>query len=150
MKELEEITKFKKNAECVRQKLIDFSATRNTVSYQDLSNIAALGLDMRKRGDVKKISDLLCWISSYELKRNRPLLSAIVVKSKKKMRGDGFFELCIIKEEELKEFLKCGVLSPKIDQKERFSKARIRDCHNFWRKKSNLHLRFGDNCMENL
>ncbi|MFV0332275.1 MAG: hypothetical protein ACK5KL_20990 [Dysgonomonas sp.] len=138
MKNSKEIIQLDPKEKEVRQKLIDFAAAKRTIAYQalsniaDLRNIAGLRLKMKEKDDLEKISKILDRISMFELQEKRPMLSAIVVKANQNIQGDGFFKLCNDNEEDLKKLLKCEVLSPSINQRLKFSYARIEDCYDFW------------------
>lgn len=140
MENSKEVIQLNPTEKKVRKALIKFAAAKRTVAYQALSNIADLGLEMQYDIHVDMMSTMLSNISSFELQEGRPLLSAVVINSNKEHQGDGFFKLCAEKENELKQLLKCETLSPTIKQKLEFSKARIKDCYDFWSDKERLDL----------
>jgi hypothetical protein len=63
------------------------------ISYQKLSDICKLGLDMGRIDHRAEIGRILGAVSSYEYEHDRPLLSALVVRSGDNYEGDGFFKL---------------------------------------------------------
>ncbi len=51
-----------------------------------------IGLDMGNLVDGNKIADVLDEINFYEHQHGRPMLSAVVIRQRKNMPGNGFFE----------------------------------------------------------
>lgn len=138
MESSKQIIELRSREKKVRLELIKFATAKRTIAYQPLSYIANLGLDMKYDEHINEMADLLTKISMFELQEGRPLLSAIVINPRIKRQGDGFFKLCADIEEDLKKLLKCDVLSPSIDQQMKFSKARIKDCWDFWSNNDNF------------
>lgn len=77
----------------VKDILIDYASRGGTITYQNLSNLADLGLDMSNEYHRSQIGELLCDISTFEFNEKRPLPSAIVLTTRG-YAGDGFFKLC--------------------------------------------------------
>jgi hypothetical protein len=80
----------------VREYLIDKARQRTdqTVTYQQLSDDCGLGLNMRDNpSDRITIGGILGDISVHEDNNDRPLLSALVIRSGDSYEGDGFYKL---------------------------------------------------------
>lgn len=75
----------------VRNCLIEIARKMKTIRYQELSDMCNLGLSMSNPGHRSKIAKILCEISEFEHRNNRPLLSAVVAS--KEGPGDGFYNL---------------------------------------------------------
>jgi len=67
--------------------------TNQTVTYQKLSDDCNLRLDMSIPYDRTVIGDILGDISVFEHNRERPLLSALVLRKGDDYEGDGFYKL---------------------------------------------------------
>ena len=63
------------------------------ITYQLLSDNCNLKLNMRNKLNRYKIGTLLGNIARNEFKNKRPLLTALVIKSRDQLEGDGFFKL---------------------------------------------------------
>ena len=109
----------------IKEFLIKCAITKKIVTYQNLSTVANLGLDMSLSKDRNTIGELLCNISRQEHKDGRPILSALVSTANKKSQGDGFYKLC--------EELGYGEWQ-QLKQNEKFSKGRIDECYEFYSK----------------
>ena len=80
----------------IKDKLIEQASKANPfITYQALSEACSLHLDMHSINDRIKIGEMLDNISRSEYKKNRVLLSALVIKAhdKEMLPGKGFFEL---------------------------------------------------------
>lgn len=111
----------------VRLYLIKLASKNTFISYQKLSYVCGLKLNMKLRIDRAKIGELLDAISRYEHKHSRPLLSGIVVNSKATY-GPGFYslynELKTKNWEEPEETIK-------------FTSRIILNCAKFWQDEQN-------------
>jgi len=95
---------------------------KNIIHYQEFCKKCGLPYDMSIPYDRKEIGRVLGEISAFEFKRDRPLLSALVVSTNFE-EGDGFFKLC----EEL------GMGSWKsLKQDPGFSAIEMNRCTNYW------------------
>lgn len=105
--------------------LIKCAISQKIVTYQNLSTVINLGLDMSLSKDRNTIGELLCNISRQEHKDGRPILSALVITANEKSQGDGFYKLC--------EELGYGEWQ-QLKRNEKFSKERIDECYEFYSK----------------
>lgn len=112
----------------VREELINYSSRKSTITYQKLSNLTGLELDMQDPSHRNRIAEILGNISAFEFSNERPLLSSVVLNTNN-YEGDGYFKLC--------EELGFGNWeSLKRDKK--FAKTRINECYEFWSDKDNI------------
>lgn len=109
----------------IKEFLIKCAITKKIVTYQNLSTVAKLGLDMSLSKDRNTLGELLCNISRQEHKEGRPILSALVITANEKNQGDGFYKLC--------EELEYGNWE-KLKRDEDFSKKLINECYQFYFK----------------
>ena len=117
----------------VRSYLIELARkqTNQTVTYQKLSDDCKLGFNMRDNPfQRKELGLILGDISRYEYSKERPLLSALVLRSGDNYEGDGFYKLS----EELgfgrwQSLKKEGI----------FEIIQIKDCLNFWISDENYY-----------
>ncbi len=76
----------------VREHLINIARQKETIQYQELSELCRLGLDMNNPQHRVEIGEILDEISKHEHENNRPLLSAVVATDST-IPGNGFYEL---------------------------------------------------------
>ncbi len=107
-------------------RLVEVAKTKGTITYSEVAQM--VGLDISSPDDRREISRLLCEISKYENKSNRPLLSAVVVRQANGMPGWGFFNLAI----ELN--LYAG------NDNATYFENELKKVHDYW---SNQHSRLG-------
>lgn len=120
----------------VRSFLIELARhpRKNYIHYQELCRECGLGLDMSKPEDRKEIGHILGVISTFEFKKSRPLLSALVVSTNFE-EGDGFFKLCVE--------LGMGGSWKKLKDDPAFVSLRINECVEFWKDETH-YLAFRD------
>ncbi len=109
----------------IKEFLIKCAMTKKIVTYQNLSTVTNLGLDMSLSKDRNTIGELLCSISRQEHKEGRPILSALVITANDKNQGDGFYKLC--------EELEYGNWQ-ELKQDDDFSKKLMNECYEFYSK----------------
>lgn len=111
----------------IKNFLIKCAISKKFITYQNLSRILKLGLDMNIPKDRTTIGELLCNVSRVELQeqQNAPILSALVLTINEKSQGDGFYKLC--------EELGYGEWQ-QLKRNEKFSKERIDECYEFYSK----------------
>ena len=114
----------------VRNYLIEVARHRTnpTVTYQKLSDDCELNLDMSIPYHRREIGAIIGDISVYEYKRDRPLLSSIVIRAGDNYEGDGFYKLG--------EELGFGDWR-KLKREGVFEIKQMRDTINFWTNNSN-------------
>lgn len=115
----------------VRNYLIELSRKRplRTVTYQQLSDKCALGLNMRENpSDRNELGGILGNISAYEHENGRPLLSSLVVRANDNYEGDGFYKLA--------EELGFGNWK-KLKKEGTFEVEQMNECITFWSNESN-------------
>lgn len=78
----------------MRERLLAIAAsyTPEKIGYEDLW-LAATGNGFRESGAFNLVGRMLYHVANYEQRLGRPMLTALVVKSRTGMPGDGFFEL---------------------------------------------------------
>ncbi len=115
----------------VRHYLIDLARkrTNQTVTYQKLSDICALRLNMSNQDDRNTLADILREISIFEFNNNRPLLSSLVLRVGDNYEGDGFFKLA--------EHLGFGDWQL-LRREGTFDIEQINACINFWQNDSHF------------
>lgn len=115
----------------VRKYLIELARKRTNplVTYQKLSDDCFLDLNMSDSEYARaEIGRILGEVSEFEHSNNRPLLSALVVRSGDKMEGDGFYKLA--------EKLGFGDWR-KLKREGIFQSLQINECVSFWSDESN-------------
>ena len=115
----------------VREYLIDKARqrTNQTVTYQELSDDCGLGLNMQENpSDRITIGGILGDISVHEHNHDRPLLSALVLRSGDSYEGDGFYKLA--------ETLGFGNWQ-RLKRDGVFEVQQINECINFWSNATN-------------
>ncbi len=113
----------------IRSQLIELARMNGTWSYSMLNDQLQLGLNFDDISHRKLVGDWLEEISLYELEKERPLISSMIVhKSGKKEQGNGYYKLC----EKL-------YIRPWLELKEdrQFEKDRIKECYSFWKNNDN-------------
>lgn len=79
----------------IRSRLIQSAREKSTITYSLLNDELSLGFDFSISSDRVAFGVLLEEVSVFEHKKNRPLLSALVVQSgSSKTQGSGFNKLC--------------------------------------------------------
>ena len=104
--------------------LIKRASKSQTIGYQELSDEASLKLNMGNPDHRVQIGILLDDVSKCEFQAQRPLLSAIVVRTNK-FPGDGFYKLC--------EKLELGDWR-KLKKDDLFFCDRIKECFTYYSK----------------
>jgi hypothetical protein len=113
----------------VREKLIDLAAKQQTITYQKLSDIYNIGLDMQaSEYDRAEIGRILGEISVYEHNNRRPLLSAIVLTKGSQYEGDGFYKMA----------QNLGFGPWKSLKENAFDVMEIKRCFEFWSNNNNI------------
>ncbi len=74
----------------VYEKLIEVAKSRQTISYNELGQVADMSLE--SSDDMKSLGFLLDAIADQELAAGRPLLAIVVVSGKTGMPGGGLFK----------------------------------------------------------
>ena len=110
--------------EMVYKKLKERASKNKTISYSDLVSECHLNLDLSKSKDRNALSEILGEIADFEVKQDKPMLSAVVVKKGQNYPSYGFFtyadELKVRKEGE--------------SDKELFERQ-LKACFEYWRSK---------------
>lgn len=113
----------------IRKLLLKYARVGTTITYSDLNQKCELGLDFGYPPDKKLMGELLGEISEHEHKRNRPLLSALVLQKSGKMdQGDGFYKMC--------ERLGFGPFH-ELKSDRTFEKGQRETVYNFWKNDEN-------------
>ena len=115
----------------VRNYLIELARKKanQIVTYQKLSNDCNLNLNMQDGDHVRaEIGRILGEISKHEHSSQRPLLSALVVRSGDQLEGDGFYKLA--------EELGFGYWK-RLKREQIFEIEQIKKCIEFWSDNSN-------------
>lgn len=75
----------------IYERLKEVARAGESITYAEIAPMA--GLDMSKPADRNEIGRILGTISTREYEEDRPLLSAVVVRSDSRYPGKGFFTL---------------------------------------------------------
>ncbi len=116
--------------ETVRKALIEVARqrTKQTITYQELSDKCKLGLNMRDNpSDRTKIGIILGEISKFEHNNKRPFLSSIVIRLIDGEEGEGFYKLAE----------KLGYGPIKKLKEDCFEEIQIGKCIEFWSNEEN-------------
>jgi hypothetical protein len=106
---------------CRDRILKEVATAGKTITYKEIGQL--IYLDVKKKGDLRKLSDILGEISEKEAEEGRPMLSAVVVSYDKQIPGKGFFNLAErLGLEELNE------------RDEDFHRRELRSIHDYWKK----------------
>lgn len=120
----------------VRSYLIELARNKldPTVTYQKLSDVCKLNLNMRENPDDRVIiGTLLGEISEHEHINERPLLSSLVIRLSDGEEGEGFYKLAE----------KLGYGSVKKLKNNLFEHEQIKLCVDFWNN-DKKYLKFKD------
>lgn len=115
----------------VRSFLIELARKKSQqlISYQKLSDTCSLGLNMQDNpSDRSEMGRILGEISVFEHENERPLLSALVIRSGDHYEGDGFYKLA--------EELGYGDWK-KLKDDDLFAVKQINESIAFWTKNKN-------------
>jgi len=112
----------------IRNKLIECARLKCTISYSTLNDQLQLGYDFIIEHHRKLIGEDLGEISTYEHAKDRPLLSALVVRKGSGYEGDGFYKLC--------EKLGYGSWET-LKRSKKFDEDRQNECFEYWRNDEN-------------
>lgn len=89
MKPIKDIkTTLSKDAVDARKALIKAASNREIIYYSGL-------VDEKDIVNFRRLSEILCTVSTFEHEHNRPLLSSIVVHKADGTPGIGYFYLCL-------------------------------------------------------
>lgn len=113
----------------VREKLIEYARIGRTITYGQLNEQLQLGYDFHGTPSHRSdIGDELGEISEFEHNKERPLLSALVVRSGSGYEGDGFYEIC--------EHLGYGSRDSLKKNRKKFDEEQKQRCYDFWQDDS--------------
>lgn len=78
----------------IRSQLIEVARSRNpTISYQSLSDVCNLILNMSSQYHRNQIAEILREVAIHEHSEGRPMLTSLVIRNGDNYEGNGFFKI---------------------------------------------------------